>query len=82
MAHKTILRRVQRYVPGFEKRWNRCALPVGGSWRVTCASLNGGVEQDHRRIKSRVRPMLGFERFDHTRRVVIGVELVQRIIKG
>ncbi len=25
--------------------------------------LNNGVEQDHRRIKRQVRPMLGFERF-------------------
>src|ERR1700730_10722851 len=34
LAHTTILRWVQRYVPEFEKRWNRYALPVGNSWRV------------------------------------------------
>jgi transposase-like protein len=34
LAHTTILRWVQRYVPDFEKRWNRYALPVGDSWRV------------------------------------------------
>jgi transposase-like protein len=34
LAHTTILRWVQRYVPEFEKRWNRCARPVGDSWRV------------------------------------------------
>jgi transposase-like protein len=27
--------------------------------------LNNLVEQDHRRIKQRIRPMLGFKRFDH-----------------
>src|SRR5471032_1049657 len=27
--------------------------------------LNNLVEQDHRRIKQRVRPMLGFKRFDN-----------------
>ena len=27
------LRWVQRYVPEFEKRWNRYARPVNGSWR-------------------------------------------------
>jgi transposase-like protein len=40
------------------------------------------VEQDHRRIKTRVAPMLGFKRFFDARRVVAGVELVQKIIKG
>jgi transposase-like protein len=34
LAHSTILRWVQRYVPEFEKRWNRYARPVGGSWRL------------------------------------------------
>src|SRR3974377_1470434 len=34
LAHTTILRGVQRYVPEFEKRWNRFARQVGGSWRV------------------------------------------------
>src|SRR5947209_16188616 len=33
LAHTTILRWVQRYVPEFEKRWNLYARPVGGSWR-------------------------------------------------
>ena len=34
MAHTTILRWVQRYVPEFEKRWSRYARPVGDSRRV------------------------------------------------
>jgi transposase-like protein len=33
LTHTTILRWVQRYLPEFEKRWNRYARPVGGSWR-------------------------------------------------
>jgi DDE domain len=48
----------------------------------TCPYLNNVVEQDHRRIKARVGPMLGFKRFFNARRVVAGVELVQKIIKG
>jgi putative transposase len=44
--------------------------------------LNNIVEQDHRRVKSRVAPMLGFKRFFNARRVVAGVELVQKIVKG
>jgi transposase-like protein len=34
LAHTTIMRWIQRYVPEFEKRWNRFARQVGGSWRV------------------------------------------------
>src|SRR3981189_2651856 len=34
VTHTTILRWVQRYLPEFEKRWNRYARPVGGSWRM------------------------------------------------
>jgi transposase-like protein len=33
LAPTTILRWVQRYSPEFEKRWNRYARCVGGSWR-------------------------------------------------
>lgn len=34
LAHTTILRWVQRYVPEFVKRWNRFGTPTGQSWRV------------------------------------------------
>jgi transposase-like protein len=34
IAHLTILRWVTRYVPEFEKRWNRFSKTVGTSWRV------------------------------------------------
>jgi len=34
LAHTTIMRWVQRYVPEFEKRRNRFARPIGWSWRV------------------------------------------------
>ena len=34
LAHTTILRWVQHYVPDFEKRWNQYARVVGDSWRV------------------------------------------------
>jgi transposase-like protein len=34
IVHTTIMRRVHRYVPEFERRWNRFARPVGRSWRV------------------------------------------------
>ena len=34
MAHTMTLRWVQHYTPEFQKRWNRFARPVGGSWRM------------------------------------------------
>jgi transposase-like protein len=164
LAHTTILRWVQRYIPEFEKRWSRYARSVGGSWRcdetyinvkgrwtylyravdkqgrtvdflltakrdVAAAKrffqkamngngmprvvtldayaashralrelkaegkipkrvrvrsskyLNNGIEQDHRRVKQRIRPMLGFKRF-HTAAVTIsGIELAAKIRK-
>jgi len=165
VAHTTILRWVQRYVPEFEKRWQRYARPVGTSWRVdetyikvkgrwvylyravdkagqtvdfllsphrdiaaakrffqqavekrgmpekvtldgsaasheavaelqeedtlplgltvrTNKYLNNIIEQDHRRIKQRVAPMLGFKRFDHAAVTLTGIELVHQIKKG
>ena len=164
LAHTTILRWVQRYVPEFEKCWSRYALPVGDSWRVdetylkikgqwvylyravdkagrtvdfllskrrdiaaakrfftratkqhgaprvitldgyaashravaklkevgalpgqvqvrSCKYLNNVVEQDHRRIKQRVRPMLGFKRFETAAVTIRGIELAAKIKK-
>ena len=165
VAHTTILRWVQRYVPEFEKRWNRYARPVNGSWRcdetyikvrgrwtylyravdkygqtvdfllsqrrdVAAAKrffskairhngtprvitldayaashrairelksagsmsrrvqirsskyLNNVVEQDHRRVKQRIGPMLGFKRFDTATITISGIELAEKIKKA
>jgi transposase-like protein len=164
LAHTSILRWVQRYVPEFEKRWSRYARPVGDSWRVdetyikvrgqwvylyravdkqghtvdfllskrrdvvaakrffsratrqhgaprvitldgyaashravtklkevgtlprrvrvrSCKYLNNVVEQDHRRIKQRIRPMLGFKRFETAAVTIRGIELAEKIKK-
>jgi transposase-like protein len=48
----------------------------------SCKYLNNIVEQDHRRVKARVQPMLGFKTFYNARRVLIGVELLQKLYKG
>ena len=34
MAHTTIMRWVQRFIPEFKKRWRKYAKLVGRSWRV------------------------------------------------
>ena len=165
LSHTTILRWVQHYLPEFEKRWNRYARPVGGSWRMdetyikvrgrwvylyrvvdktgwtvdfflsrkrdvnaaktflrnaiknrrtptkitldayaashravremkdsgelpgrvkvrSSQYLNNLIEQDHRRVKQRIRPMLGFKRFDNAVVTISGIELAEKIKKG
>ena len=165
LAHTTIMRWVQRYVPEFAKRWQRYARPVGRSWRIdetyikikgtwaylyrrvdksgqtidfflsarrdiaaatrflqraiekcgvpqkitldgyaashkavaalqqeqvlpaelvvrTNRYLNNVIEQDHRRVKQRVRSMLGFKRFAYATTTITGIELVHQMKKG
>jgi transposase-like protein len=44
--------------------------------------LNNLIEQDHRGVKLRIGPMLGFKRFRAAAIVIAGIELVRRIHKG
>jgi transposase-like protein len=44
--------------------------------------LNNIVEQDHRAIKHRIRPMLGFTDFRCARILLSGLELMHMIAKG
>jgi transposase-like protein len=43
--------------------------------------LNNMIEQDHRRIKQRIGPMLGFKPFDSATVTISGIEHVQKIKK-
>jgi transposase-like protein len=44
--------------------------------------LNNLIEQDHRRVKQRIRPMLGFKRFDNAAVTISGIGLAEKIKKG
>jgi len=44
--------------------------------------LNNLVEQDYRRVKQRIRPMLGFKQFDNAAVTISGIELAEKIKKG
>lgn len=44
--------------------------------------LNNLVEQDHRNIKRRIRPMLGFKSFRRAQTILAGIELIHMIHKG
>ena len=43
--------------------------------------LNNRIEQDHRSIKFRLKPMLGFKRFRNASITIAGIELMHRIRK-
>lgn len=47
-----------------------------------CKYLNNIIEQDHRRIKRRTRPMLGFKNFYTAQRTLAGIEVMAMIKKG
>jgi transposase-like protein len=44
--------------------------------------LNNLIEQDHRGVKLRIDPMLGFKRFRTAAIVIAGIELLRRIHQG
>lgn len=47
----------------------------------TSKYLNNLIEQDHRRVKQRVRPMLSFKCFAHATIMISGIELIHQIKK-
>jgi IS6 family transposase len=47
----------------------------------TSKYLNDLIEQDHRRVKQRVYPMLGFKRFGNAAVTISGIELANKIGK-
>ena len=44
--------------------------------------MNNMIEQDHRRVKKRYYPMLGFKRFGNAEVTLSGIELANKIKKG
>ena len=44
--------------------------------------LNNLVEQDHRSVKRRIQPMMGFKSFDCAARLIAGIETMQMVKKG
>ncbi len=47
-----------------------------------CKYLNNIVEQDHRAIKRRTRPMMGFKSFGSAVKIIAGIETMHMIKKG
>jgi transposase-like protein len=82
----------QRFERPLGRSW-RCGemyIKVGGGWmylyravdklgRTVASHLS---HTSHRRIKFRTQPMLGSKTFYNARRVLMGIELMQKIVKG
>jgi len=52
VSHTTIMRWVLRYLPEYERRWERFAKRVGSSWRMdeTAVSVRGGLHYLYRAV--------------------------------
>ena len=44
--------------------------------------MGGNSWQDHRSIKRRIRPMVGFKSFDCATRLIAGIETMHMVKKG
>jgi len=56
-------------------------LSPGTSVRKT-KYLNNIIEQDHRFIKRKIRPMLGFDSFETAEKTICGIEIMHMLRKG
>ena len=69
------------YPPAFEALQQEGMLPAPCVLRQ-CKYLNNVVEQDHRFVKRRVNPGLGFGAFDTAQRTIQGYEAMHMLRKG
>ena len=69
------------YLPAFETLQQEGQLPVSSTLRQ-CKSFNNVVEQDHRFLKRRTNPGLGFGSFRTARQAIQGYEVMPMIHKG
>src|SRR5689334_19244553 len=66
VTHTTIMRWVLRYVPEYERRWDRFARPVDSSWRMdeTAVSIRGGLHYLYRAVDKRGKTVASLLRAD------------------
>ena len=69
------------YPPAFDELKNEVSLNEDSELRPV-KYLNNRLEQDHRFIKRRVNPGLGFYSFNTARRTIAGYEIMNAIRKG
>ncbi len=66
VSHTTIMRWVFRYVPEYERRWDRFARPVNSSWRMdeTAVSVRGGLHYLYRAVDKHGKSVASLLRAD------------------
>jgi transposase-like protein len=67
--------RAVREMPNEDQEWKRTKLR-------SSKYLNNLIEQDHRGIKFRTRPMLGLKNYDCAATTIAGIELLRRVGKN
>ena len=80
LDHTTIYRWVQRYALEIDKRSHPYLRQTNDS--RPSRYMNNMVEQDHRFIKRRVKPGLGFYSYPTAWRTIWGYEMMHMIRKG
>src|SRR5262245_49503316 len=73
--------RNKAYPPAIEELKEEGVLPIASQLRQS-KYLNNIIEQDHRFIKRRINPGLGFFSFNTARRTISGYEVTNMIRKG
>ena len=66
----------------FDSTVVRAHVSAAGAKGGCAKYLNNLIEQDHRGVKLRIGPMLGFKWFRTAAIVIVGIELLRRIHKG
>ncbi len=79
---RTIITDRLRSYPGARRAMKREGELGRFTWHRRGRWLNNRVEQDHRRIKRRTGPMLGFQSLRTARRTLAGVEAMAMLAKG
>lgn len=77
VSHTTIMRWVLRYVPEYERRWNRFARPVTSSWRMdeTAVSVRSGLHYLYRAVDKQGKSVASLLRADR------GMEAAQEFFR-
>ena len=82
-AHRGCARLDEARLSAGETRVDKLVLFLAScppfSQRIRCPRNRGN--SSHRRVKGRLQPMLGFKTFYNARRIIIGIELAQKIHK-
>src|SRR5262249_37978958 len=83
VGRKPMMSRIRGRIVAFKVgRKSRCCHPCARMIAGTYKYLNNMIEQDHRKVKQRCYPMLGFKTFGNAEVTLSGIEWANKIKKG